>query len=133
VLLFVHCAGFPQEIGIWSSEPCSHIGLGAKIELHFGIRKSYNQTMPHRISATRAARSFAEILNRVKYRGESFIVERNREPMCRIEPVRRRRPLTTDNFAEFWKSLPRPDDKFADDLEEIHNLFRKLPPAAWER
>jgi len=87
----------------------------------------------HRISATRAARSFAEILNRVKYRGESFIVERNREPVCRIEPFRRREPLTTDDFADFWKGLPRPDDKFADDLEEVHNLFRELPPSAWER
>jgi antitoxin (DNA-binding transcriptional repressor) of toxin-antitoxin stability system len=86
-----------------------------------------------RISATRAARAFAEILNRVKYRGESFIVERNREPVCRIEPVRRRKPVTTDNFARFWQSLPRPDDKFADDLEEIHNLFRELPHSAWER
>lgn len=87
----------------------------------------------HRISATRAARSFAEILNRVKYRGESFIVERNREPVCRIEPFRRGKPVTTDNFADFWKGLPRPDDKFADDLEEVHNLFRELPRSAWER
>jgi antitoxin (DNA-binding transcriptional repressor) of toxin-antitoxin stability system len=86
-----------------------------------------------RISAAKAARSFSEILNRVKYRGESFIVERNREPICRIEPVRPRKPVTTDNFAEFWKSLPRPDDKFADDLEEIHNMFRELPRSAWER
>jgi antitoxin (DNA-binding transcriptional repressor) of toxin-antitoxin stability system len=87
----------------------------------------------YRISATRAARSFAEILNRVKYRGESFIVERNREPVCRIEPVRGRKRVTTDNFAEFWKSLPRPDDKFAADLDAVHNLFRELPPSAWER
>jgi antitoxin (DNA-binding transcriptional repressor) of toxin-antitoxin stability system len=86
-----------------------------------------------RISAANAARSFSEILNRVKYRGESFIVERNREPICRIEPVRRRKTLTTDSFAAFWKSLPRPDDKFADDLEEIHNMFRELPRSAWER
>jgi len=41
--------------------------------------------------------------------------------------------VTTDNFAKFWQSLPHPDDKFADDLEEIHNLFRELPPSAWER
>jgi antitoxin (DNA-binding transcriptional repressor) of toxin-antitoxin stability system len=87
----------------------------------------------HRISATRAARSFSEILNRVRYRGETFLVERNREPVCRIEPVRRRRPLTTDNFGEFWKGLPRPDDRFADDLERVHNLFRELPPSVWEK
>ena len=86
-----------------------------------------------RISAAQAARSFSEILNRVKYRGESFIVERNREPVCRIEPVRRREPLTTDRFDAFWKSIPRPDDKFADDLEEIHGQFRDMPDTAWER
>jgi len=86
-----------------------------------------------KITAAQAARTFSDILNRVKYRGESFIVERNREPVCRIEPVRRRKPVTTDNFAEFWQGLPRPDARFADELEEIHSLFRKLPRSAWER
>lgn len=86
-----------------------------------------------RITAARAARSFSEILNRVKYRGESFIVERNREPICRIEPVGRRKPVTTDNIEEFWKRLPRPDKRFAGELEEIHNLFRAMPRSAWER
>ena len=86
-----------------------------------------------RISAAKAARSFSEILNRVKYRGESFIVERNREPICRIEPVGRRKPVTARDFADFWASLPRPDDKLAGDLEEIHNMFRELPRSAWDR
>jgi antitoxin (DNA-binding transcriptional repressor) of toxin-antitoxin stability system len=86
-----------------------------------------------RISAADASRSFSEILNRVKYRGESFIVERNREPICRIEPVGRRKPVTTDNIEEFWKRLPRPDKRFAGELEEIHNLFRAMPRSAWER
>lgn len=86
-----------------------------------------------RISAAHAARSFSEILNRVKYRGESFVVERNREAVCRIEPVTQRQPLTTDNLAEFWKSLPRPDPQYMDDLNEIRRLFRKLPKSAWER
>ncbi|HEV2425862.1 MAG TPA: type II toxin-antitoxin system prevent-host-death family antitoxin [Terriglobia bacterium] len=86
-----------------------------------------------RISAAQAARSFSEILNRVKYRGESFVVERNREPVCRIEPVAKRERLTTDNLAEFWKTLPRPDPEYPGDLDEIRRLFRKLPKTAWER
>ncbi len=57
----------------------------------------------------------------------------NREPMCSIEPAGRREPPSTDNFAEFWKSLPRPDDRSADDLEEVNRLFRKLPRLAWEK
>jgi len=98
------------------------------------FRKSDNQNMKAKtISAAKAARSFSEILNRVKYRHESFVVERNREPICRIEPVGQPKRLTTDNFAEFWKSLPRPDDQFADDLEAIHNTFKELPRSAWDR
>jgi len=49
-----------------------------------------------------------------------------------MEPATRRRPLTTDNLAEFWKSLPRPDPEYLDDLAEIRRLFRKLPKSAWE-
>ncbi len=85
------------------------------------------------ISAAKAARSFSEILNRVKYRRESFVVERNRVPICRIEPIDSPTPLTTNNFAQFWANLPRPDDRFADDLERIHHLFRELPRSAWKR
>ena len=70
----------------------------------------------HRISAARAARSFSEILNRVKYRGESFLVERNQEPVCRIVPVAGEKSLTTDRLEEFWKALPRPDPEFVEDL-----------------
>jgi antitoxin (DNA-binding transcriptional repressor) of toxin-antitoxin stability system len=86
-----------------------------------------------KISAAKAARNFSEILNRVKYRGESFVVERNHEPICRIEPIKRRKPVTAGEFDEWWKSLRRPDEKFADDLEEAHNMFRDLPPSAWDR
>src|SRR5687767_13963314 len=34
------------------------------------------------ISATRAARSFSELLDRVCYRGESFVIERGGELVC---------------------------------------------------
>jgi antitoxin (DNA-binding transcriptional repressor) of toxin-antitoxin stability system len=36
------------------------------------------------ITATEAARSFSEIMNRVHYRGESFVVERSGKPICEI-------------------------------------------------
>ncbi|MGO9271068.1 MAG: type II toxin-antitoxin system Phd/YefM family antitoxin [Terriglobia bacterium] len=86
-----------------------------------------------RISAARAARSFSEILNRVKYRGESFLVVRNQEPVCRIVPVTGEKTLTTGTLEEFWKALPRPDPEFVEDLDRIRRLFRKLPRSAWER
>jgi prevent-host-death family protein len=44
--------------------------------------------MKSEISATDAARRFSEILNRVRYRNESFVVKRAGVPVCEIIPVR---------------------------------------------
>ncbi len=44
--------------------------------------------MEHRISATELARRLGDILGRIRYRSESFIVERNGRPVARIGPVR---------------------------------------------
>lgn len=47
--------------------------------------------MKSEISATEAARRFSEILNRVRYRNESFVVKRGGVPVCEIVPVRGRK------------------------------------------
>jgi len=47
--------------------------------------------MKSEISATEAARRFSEILNRVRYRNESFVVKRGGAPVCEIVPVRGRK------------------------------------------
>ncbi len=43
--------------------------------------------MEYRISATELARRLGDILGRIRYRSESFIVERNGRPVARIGPV----------------------------------------------
>ena len=43
--------------------------------------------MEYRISATELARRLGDILGRIRYRAESFIVERNGRPVARIGPV----------------------------------------------
>jgi antitoxin (DNA-binding transcriptional repressor) of toxin-antitoxin stability system len=43
--------------------------------------------MDHRISATELARRLGDVLGRIRYRGESFIVERNGDPVARLGPV----------------------------------------------
>ena len=43
--------------------------------------------MDHRISATQLARGLGDILGRIRYRGETFTVERNGKPVARIGPV----------------------------------------------
>ncbi len=39
------------------------------------------------ISATDAARGFADVLDAVQHRGESFVIRRNGEIVARIEPA----------------------------------------------
>ncbi len=43
--------------------------------------------MEHRISATELARRLGDILGRIRYRGDSFTVERHGTPVARIGPV----------------------------------------------
>ena len=43
--------------------------------------------MEGRISATELARRLGDILGRVRYRGDSFLVERNGDPVARLVPV----------------------------------------------
>jgi antitoxin (DNA-binding transcriptional repressor) of toxin-antitoxin stability system len=40
------------------------------------------------VSATHAARSFSELLDRVCYRGESFVIERRGELVCEMSRVK---------------------------------------------
>ena len=44
------------------------------------------QPMEGRISSTQLARKLGDILGRVRYRGESFVVERNGDPFARLVP-----------------------------------------------
>lgn len=88
--------------------------------------------METRISATAAARSFSELMNRVHYRGESFIVERSGKPICEIRPARPAK-FTGAQLAELLKTLPKPDEEYFEIVEE---LIEHQPPVAasgWRR
>ncbi len=85
-----------------------------------------------RITATEAARKFSEILNRVKFKGESFIVERNGKPICEISPSESE-GLSTQELVEILKSGPHPDKAYLDILEEITRNQPTVAPSPWER
>jgi prevent-host-death family protein len=74
--------------------------------------------MKSRISATEAARTFSELMNRVRYRGESFIVERGRKPICEILPIRPLR-FSGAGLANLLRSLPKPDEEHLAIVEEL--------------
>jgi antitoxin (DNA-binding transcriptional repressor) of toxin-antitoxin stability system len=87
-----------------------------------------------KISATEAARSFSDVVSRVRYRGEEFIVEKAGEAVCRISPVARRRPAksTIGDFLRLLEELPPVDDEYRDTVRELTRQQGKMPRSPWE-
>lgn len=86
--------------------------------------------MDIRISATELARNVGDILGRIRYRGDSFVVERNGEPVARVVPVVERPTATLAEVVGAWSSAGAPDPDFAQDLEEVGSADR-LPEDPW--
>ena len=85
-----------------------------------------------RVSATDAARSFSDLLNRVQYRGETIVVERNGAAVCEIAPAK---PFacTLSELATLLRSAPRPDSAYADVIEGITRNQPVVGPSPWAR
>ena len=82
------------------------------------------------ISATEAARSFSELLDRIVYRGESFIVERGGEPVCEMSNVSPLR-FTGGDLLSLLNSLPKPDSGYWDALAEATEQRETVPESPW--
>jgi antitoxin (DNA-binding transcriptional repressor) of toxin-antitoxin stability system len=68
--------------------------------------------METRISENEAARSFSDLLNRVRYRGEQFVVERGGAPVCRIVPPGSPQ-FTLADLVQLLETSPKPDPGYA--------------------
>ena len=86
--------------------------------------------MDRKISASDLARRLADVLGRVRYGGETFLVERHSVPIARIGPATGAvRPSLADAAAA-WMSAGDPDVSFADDLERVGGADR-APRNPW--
>jgi antitoxin (DNA-binding transcriptional repressor) of toxin-antitoxin stability system len=75
--------------------------------------------MTTRIRATDLARNLSDILNRIAYQGERFVVERNGQVIAEIGPAERPGHTTVGELYELLGRLNRPDEDFARDLEDV--------------
>lgn len=74
------------------------------------------------ISATDAVRTFSELLNAIKYKGEFYTIIRGGKPAATIGPVETVTSMRTlKELALVLKAMPKldDDDKFAADVEDI--------------
>lgn len=83
--------------------------------------------MEHRVTATELARSLGEILGRVRFRNDTFVVERNGEAVARLEPLASASTTTLAEAFRAWTEAGPADPGFADDLERVGAL--DLTPA----
>jgi antitoxin (DNA-binding transcriptional repressor) of toxin-antitoxin stability system len=85
--------------------------------------------MKNHISATSAARNLSDLINKVRYRSEEFIIERGGEPVCRLSPL-----VAVCKGADLKKlmsTLSKPDPPFWDAVEEAVKHQPELPGAPW--
>jgi len=87
--------------------------------------------MAERITATRVVREFSELLNEVRYKSQSYIVERNGKPIARLVPVSDlKESKRLKELKNLLTSLPSCGDDleaFAADLEKIAGHQPSLP------
>jgi antitoxin (DNA-binding transcriptional repressor) of toxin-antitoxin stability system len=84
------------------------------------------------VSATEAARNFSELLNRVRYRGERFLIERGGVTIGELRPVAPVR-FTGRDLLALLRSLPSVDDSFFDAVEAAARHQPQVPETPWER
>lgn len=82
------------------------------------------------ISATELARKLGDFLGRVRYRGESFVVERNGVAVARVVPATEPTPPSLAEAMAAWSGSGLDDAAFAADLERV-NAADKPPKNPW--
>ena len=89
------------------------------------------------INATEAARSFSEIINSVKYKGESYTIIRGGKPAAVIVPVKEATPgRTLKDLRAIINNLPKLGKDAESFLQDVEEGFKSQPPLpempAWE-
>ena len=79
------------------------------------------------LSVTEAARGFSDLVNRVRYRGESAVLTKNGRVVARLVPVEPP-PITGAELFKRWKPgsylTSKEADDFARDIEQGRRFFK---------
>lgn len=87
--------------------------------------------MEHTIQATELARNLGDVLSKVRYRRDSFVIKRNGRPVARVVPVEPHADEATLGEAlAAWCDGASGDREFADDLDAV-NASDKPPTDRW--
>jgi antitoxin (DNA-binding transcriptional repressor) of toxin-antitoxin stability system len=87
--------------------------------------------MTTRVSATEAVRTFSDLLNRIRYRGEEFVVERAGEPVCRMTPTAPAKTLRLRDLVSLLREIRKPDPGYASDVRRAARSQGRPPRSPW--
>lgn len=91
---------------------------------------------PPELTVTEAARNFADVVNRVRYRGERFLLTKGGLPVAELRPSEAHRTVTGRALARRLSSLPHlgaaASERFATDLDEARRRVGAPGPGPWE-
>ena len=71
-------------------------------------------------------------MNRVCYRGETFVVERGGKPVCEIQPAAPSR-FTGSDLVSLLRTLPKPDEGYLAEVEDLISKQSTLAESGWPR
>jgi antitoxin (DNA-binding transcriptional repressor) of toxin-antitoxin stability system len=89
------------------------------------------------VTATRAVREFSDLLNTIKFKGRSFIIERGGKPVARMVPVElHKKTVRLKDLSRLLRELPELGAEAAALKKDLHRLAQKQPSlpqgAPWE-
>ena len=83
------------------------------------------------ITATELAKNLSDILNRIHYRGERFVIQRGGEPIATLGPVTGILEVRMRDVIAQIGDLTLPGEDFAEDLESIQSAQSPAEAAPW--
>ncbi len=73
------------------------------------------------ITTIELAKRLEDVLDRVKNRGERFVIRRNGEAVAIIEPLQPKPGITARELVDQVENLKFPGDGFGDDVEAVQS------------
>jgi antitoxin (DNA-binding transcriptional repressor) of toxin-antitoxin stability system len=91
--------------------------------------------MAKKLTVTEAVRNFSEILGRVRFKGERFVLLKGGKPVAELAPTDAAAPVRLGDLPAILDALPHlePDDaeRFDNDLESARGATGAAPAPPW--
>jgi antitoxin (DNA-binding transcriptional repressor) of toxin-antitoxin stability system len=93
------------------------------------------RNMTSRVSVTELLRNFSDILGRVRFRGERFIILRGGRPVAELGPTVEASTVRLRDLPGILSSLPHLDpedvEQFAADLQSLREAVGTISAGSW--